>query len=50
MRYSLIALVIGLAGVLEIAGVLDGDVVADIGLAASALLVDSLGDTHDEVS
>lgn len=44
--YSLLALVVGLAGVLEPAGVLDGDLLALLGHGPVALLEDSLGDTH----
>jgi hypothetical protein len=42
----LVALVIGLVGVLEVAGVLDGDLLASLGDGAVALLKNGLGDTH----
>lgn len=44
----LLALVVGLGGVLEEASVLDGYSLADLGLWAGALLVSSLGDAHVE--
>jgi hypothetical protein len=46
--HVLIALVVGLRGVLEEAGVLNGNTVASLGLSARALLVRGLGDTHVE--
>lgn len=42
----LVALVVGLVGVLEVAGVLDGDRLANLGDRAVALLKNGLGDTH----
>jgi hypothetical protein len=42
----LVALVIRFGGILQEAGVLDGDLVPDLGGGATALLVDLLGDTH----
>lgn len=45
---SLLALVVGLGGVLEETGVLDGDRVALLGDGPGALLGDGLGDTHDD--
>ena len=41
------ALVISLAGVLQVAGVLDSDLVSDLGNSARAFLENGLGDTHD---
>lgn len=46
---SLVALVIGLAGVLEPASVLDGNLIAGLGRGASAFGVNDLGDTHCDV-
>lgn len=42
----LVALVVGLGGVLEEASVLNGDSLAGLGLSAGTLLVRGLGDTH----
>lgn len=42
----LLALVLGLVGVLEPAGVLNGDSLAVLGNGAGALLDDGLGNTH----
>lgn len=47
-QYSLIALVVGLASVLEPAGILNGDGLARGGLGTSALLNDGLGNAHCE--
>jgi len=41
------ALVMRLAGVLQVASVLDGDLVAELGDGATAFLENCLGDTHD---
>lgn len=43
----LVALVVRLGGVLEPASVLDGDSLAGVGNGAGALLVSSLGNTHN---
>lgn len=43
----LVALVVRLGGVLEPASVLDGDGLAGVGNGAGALLVSSLGNTHN---
>lgn len=45
-NHILLALVVGLGGVLEIAGVLDGDLLASLGEGAGALLENGFGDTH----
>ena len=42
----LLALIVGGTGVLEPAGVLDGDGLSDLGARASALGDDSLSDAH----
>lgn len=42
----LVALVVGLGGVLEVASVLDGDLLAGLGDGAVARLKNGLGDTH----
>ena len=41
------ALVISLAGILQVACVLDSDLVSNLGNGARAFLENSLGDTHD---
>ena len=41
------ALVVRSAGVLQVAGVFNGDLVTDLGDGTIALLENSLGDTHD---
>jgi len=46
-RHVLAALVVGLGGVLEEAGVLNGDVIADLWAWAAALAEDGLGESHD---
>ena len=42
----LVALIVGLGGVLEVAGVLNGDLLANGGLGTGALNVRGLGDAH----
>lgn len=44
----LVALVVGLGGVLEPASVLNGDALANLSDGAGALLDDGLGNTHDD--
>lgn len=44
----LVALLVRLGGVLEEASVFDGDGLANLGNGTVALLVSSLGNTHDE--
>jgi hypothetical protein len=46
--HSLFALVVGLAGILQPAGIHDSDGLAGGGLRAGALLQNGLGDTHGE--
>jgi hypothetical protein len=41
------AFVVGRGGVLQVASVLDGDLVAELGDGATAFLENCLGDTHD---
>ena len=43
----LVALVVLSRGILQVAGVCNGDLVANLGDGTIALLEDSLGDTHD---
>jgi len=43
----LCALVVRLGGILQVASVLNGDLVADFGDGSIALLENGLGDTHD---
>ncbi len=43
----LVAFEVRFAGVLQVAGVCDGDLVADLGDGAIAFLENSLGDAHD---
>lgn len=43
----LCALVVRLGGILQVASVLNGDLVADFGDWSFALLENDLGDTHD---
>jgi len=42
----LLSLLVGLGGILEVAGVLNGNAVADLGDGAAALLENGLGHTH----
>lgn len=46
--YILLALVVGLASILKVAGVLDSNGLAANRLSTGALLVSSLGDAHGE--
>jgi len=46
-RIKLRALVVRLGGILQVASVLNGDLVADPGDGSIALLENGLGDTHD---
>lgn len=48
VMHLLSALVAGLGGILEIASVLNGYGLASNRLSTSALLVNGLGDTHDD--
>jgi hypothetical protein len=41
------SLVVWLGGILQVASVLNGDPVADLGTGSIALLENGLGDTHD---
>lgn len=45
--YSLLALVIWLGSVLQEASIFNGNLVANVGNGAIALLEDGLGNTHD---
>lgn len=44
--YSLVSLLVGLGGVLEVASVLNGDLIALLGHRTATLSENSLGDTH----